>query len=133
MPVLAGDDLSPDQSRRLRRSVEIAEQSSGLRFSLYLGPSEEDARAYALRLHGSLDDPAHAVLVLCDPDFRVLEIVTGSAARRALSDRDCALAAATMRSSFVAGDIIGGLSHGITQMGDAARVPPTLHARTEDD
>lgn len=133
MPVLAGDDLTPDQTRRLRRAVEIAEEASGLRFSLYLGPSEEDARAYALRLHGSLEDAEQAVLVLCDPDFRVLEIVTGSSARRALSDRDCALAAASMRSSFVADDIVGGLAHGITQMGEAARRPPTLHARTDDD
>ena len=131
--MLAGEELSPDDGRRLRRAVEIAEQASGLRFSLYLGPSEEDARAYALRLHGGLDDADETVFVLCDPDFRVLEIVTGSAAKRVLADRDCALAAASMRSSFVAGDIIGGLAHGITQTGDAARRPPTLHARTEDD
>lgn len=131
--MLVGDELTPDETRRLQRAVEIAEDASGLRFSLYVGTSEEDARAYALRLHGSLEDAEHAVLVLCDPDFRVLEIVTGSAARRALSDRDCALAAASMRSSFVAGDIVGGLSHGITQLGDAARQPPSLHTRTEDD
>ena len=133
MPVPAGDDLSPDADRRLRRAVEIAEDASGLRFSLYVGPAEEDARAFAREVHGSVDDPSETVLVLCDPERRVLEIVTGAAARRALSDRDCALAAATMRSSFVAGDIIGGLSHGITQLGEAARRPPTLHARTEDE
>lgn len=131
--MLAGEELTPDQSRRLRRAVEIAEQASGLRFSLYVGPSEEDARSYALRLHGSLDDADETVLVLCDPDFRVLEIVTGRTAKRVLADRDCALAAASMRSSFVAGDIIGGLAHGITQMGESARRPTTLHARTEDD
>ena len=133
MPVPAGEDITPDQDRRLRRAVEIAEDASGLRFSLYVGPAEDDARAYALRVHGSLEDPAGTVLVLCDPDLRVLEVVTGPVAKRALSDRDCALAAASMRSSFVAGDIIGGLSHGITQMGEAARRPQTLHARTDDD
>ena len=131
--MLAGEELIPDHSRRLRRAIEIAEQSSGLRFSLYLGPSEEDARSYALRLHGSLEDADEAVLVLCDPDLRVLEVVTGRGAKRVLADRDCALAAASMRSSFVAGDIVGGLAHGITQMGEAARRPPTLHARTEDE
>ncbi len=133
MPVPAGDDLSPDADRRLRRAVEIAEDASGLRFSLYVGPAEEDARAFAREVHGSLEDPAETVLVLCDPDRRVLEIVTGSAARRALSDRDCALAAASMRSSFVADDIVGGLAHGITQMGEAARQPTTLHASTGDE
>ena len=131
--MLAGEELIPDHSRRLRRAIEIAEQSSGLRFSLYLGPSEEDARSYALRLHGSLEDADEAVLVLCDPDLRVLEVVTGRGAKRVLADRDCALAAASMRSSFVAGDIVGGLAHGITQMGESARRPPTLHARTEDE
>lgn len=133
MPVPAGDEVTPDADRRLRRAVEIAEDASGLRFSLYVGPAEDDARAYALRVHGSLEDPEETVLVLCDPDSRVLEVVTGATAKRALSDRDCALAAATMRSSFVAGDIIGGLSHGVTQMGEAARRPQTLHARTDDD
>ena len=129
----AGDGLSPADNARLERATHIAEEASGLAFSVYLGVAEEDARAYALRLHGALEDPDHAVLVLCDPSFRVLEIVTGRAARRALPDRVCALAAATMRSSFVAGDIIGGLENGITQLGQAARQPPTLHARTEDD
>ncbi|MGI3786623.1 MAG: DUF5130 family protein, partial [Janthinobacterium lividum] len=95
--------------------------------------SEEDSRAYALRLHGALEEPDRSVLVLCDPDFKVLEIVTGRSARRALPDRVCALAAATMRSSFVAGDVVGGLSNGITQLGEASRQPPTLHAHTGDD
>jgi uncharacterized membrane protein YgcG len=131
--VLAGDALTPADSGRLERAIRIAEEASGFAFSLYLTTSEEDSRAYALRLHGSLDEPDRSVLVLCDPGFRVLEIVTGRAARRALPDRVCALAAATMRSSFVAGDVVGGLENGITQLGEAGRQPPTLHARTGDD
>lgn len=131
--MLAGDELTPAESSRLERAVRIAEEVSGLTFSVYLTTSEEDSRAYALRLHGSLDEPGRSVLVLCDPGFRILEIVTGRSARRALPDRVCALAAATMRSSFVADDIVGGLSNGITQLGEAARQPPTLHAHTDDD
>jgi uncharacterized membrane protein YgcG len=133
VPVLAGDGLTPADTGQLERAVKIAEEASGLSFALYLTTSEEDARAYALRLHGSLEEPARSVLVLCDPGFRVLEIVTGQAARRALPDRVCALAAATMRSSFVAGDIAGGLANGITQLGEAARQPPTLHSHTGDE
>jgi len=134
VPVLVGEgDLSPADSRRLERATRIAEDASGLSFAVYVGPSEEDARAYAARLHQALDQPESSVLVLCDPGFRVLEIVTGRVARGALSDRDCALAAASMRSSFVAGDVVGGLTHGITQMGEAARRPATLHARTGDE
>ena len=133
VPVLAGDDVGPADSGRLNRAIRIAEEASGLAFSLYLTTSEEDSRAYALRLHGALEHPERSVLVLCDPEFRVLEIVTGRTARRALPDRVCALAAATMRSSFVADDIVGGLSNGITQLGEAGRQPPTLHSHRDDD
>jgi uncharacterized membrane protein YgcG len=134
VPVLAGDQLTPADSARLGRAIRIAEEASGFSFSVYLTTAEEeDSRAYALRLHGSLDQPDRSVLVLCDPGFRVLEIVTGRASRRALSDRVCALAAATMRSSFVAGDVVGGLENGVAQLGEAGRQPPTLHAHTGDE
>lgn len=133
MPVLAGDELGPADTARLGRAVRIAEEASGLTFSVYLTTSEKDSRAYALRLHGALDDPDRSVLLLCDPGSRVLEVVTGRAARRVLPDRVCALAAATMRASFVADDVVGGLWTGITQLGEAARQPPTLHGRTGDE
>ena len=131
--MLAGEDLVPADRQRLERAIGIAQEVSGLSFSLYLTTSEEDARGYALRLHGALEEPDRSVLVLCDPGFRVLEIVTGRSARRALPDRVCALAAATMRSSFSAGDIVGGLWNGITQLGEAARQPTTLHGHTGDE
>jgi uncharacterized membrane protein YgcG len=131
--VLAGDELVPADRQRLERAIGIAREVSGLDFSLYLTTSEEDSRAYALRLHGALDEPDRSVLLLCDPGFKVLEIVTGRNARRALPDRVCALAAATMRSSFAAGDIVGGLWNGITQLGEAARQPRTLHGPTTDE
>ena len=124
----AGDSLTQAGTERLSRAVHDAERISGLTFSVYVGVSEEDSRAYAERLHGALEDPAHSVLIMCDPAFRALEIVTGTEARRQLDDVECRLAAATMRSSFVADDIIGGLAHGIVQLGEAAYQPRTLHA-----
>jgi hypothetical protein len=126
--VPAGDSFTPAETERLMRAVQHAERISGLTFSVYVGVSEEDSRAYAERLHSALEDPPHSVLVMCDPGFRALEIVTGSQARRQLDDVECRLAAATMRTSFEADDIIGGLVHGIAQLGDAAYQPPTLHA-----
>jgi Domain of unknown function (DUF5130) len=126
--VPAGDSFTPAETERLMRAVQHAERISGLTFSVYVGVSEEDSRAYAERLHGALEDPPSSVLVMCDPGFRALEIVTGSQARRQLDDVECRLAAATMRTSFEADDIIGGLVHGIAQLGDAAYQPPTLHA-----
>ena len=105
----------------------MAERLSGLTFSVYLGVSEEDARAYAERLHSALASPENSVLVFCDPEFRVLEIVTGAEVRRVLDDFDCRLAAASMQTSFQAGDIIGGLVNGVQQLGQSARHPRTLH------
>jgi alkanesulfonate monooxygenase SsuD/methylene tetrahydromethanopterin reductase-like flavin-dependent oxidoreductase (luciferase family) len=126
--VPAGETLSFTERRRIERAVRTAERSSGLAFSVFLGVSEEDSRAYAERLHAALDDPARSVLVLCDPTFRALEIVTGAEARRTLDDVECRLAAASMESSFAGGDIVGGVVLGIHQLGEASRAPRTLHA-----
>jgi hypothetical protein len=126
--VPAGEAFTIAELEEIKRAVANAEKLSGLTFSVFVGVSEEDARGYAERLHSALDDPARSVLVLCDPGFRALEIVTGTEARRSLNDVECRLAAASMQSSFVAGDIIGGLALGVQQLGDAARHPRTLHS-----
>ncbi|MET0692665.1 MAG: DUF5130 family protein [Propionibacteriaceae bacterium] len=123
----SGASLSVSELARIKRAVHNAETSSGLHFSVFLGPSEEDARRYAERLHSGLEDPAHSVLVLCDPVFHALEIVTGVEARRNLDDVECGLAAASMQTSFTGGDIVGGLVVGIQQLGEASRAPKTLH------
>jgi len=125
--VPVGKALTVSEQARIRRAVRNAETSSGLTFSIYLGPAEHPPRRYAERLHAALGDPAHAVLVLCDPNLRALEIITGSEARRNLDDMECGLAAATMQASFAGGDVIGGLVVGVQQLGEAARAPRTLH------
>jgi hypothetical protein len=125
--VADGEGLTPSDRARLDRAVRNAERFSGLTFSVYLGVAEEDARAYAMRLHTALPDPARSVLVMCDPTFRALEVVTGELARRQLDDVACGLAIASMKTSFEGGDIVGGLSHGVQQLGEAAMQPLTLH------
>jgi hypothetical protein len=130
--VPAGDSFTPSQREWIKRAVRNAETASGLTFSVFVGVSEEDSRAYAERLHKSLTDPDHSILVMCDPEFRRLEIVTGKDARRVLSDLECRLAAAAMQTSFAGGDIVGGLAAGIQQLGEAARQPRTLHASRPD-
>ena len=122
-----GDLFTRAELERIKQAVHNAEVVSGLKFSVFVGVAEENARAYAERLHSALDDPPRSVLVLCDPEFHVLEIVTGTEARRWLGDVECGLAAAAMQTSFVAGDIVGGLATGIQQLGEAARHPKTLH------
>lgn len=128
-PVPAGESFTPSELNRIRRAVHNAESMSGLTFSVFIGVSEEDSRAYAARLHGALADPDHTVFILCDPGFRALEIVSGAEAARTLTDTECALAAAAMQVSFASGDIVGGLVTGIQQLGEAARAPKTLHLK----
>src|SRR5215207_8620176 len=123
--VPAGDSFTPSQREWITRAVHNAEAVSGLKFSVFVGIAEEDSRGYAERLHQALSDPDHSVLVMCDPEFHKLEIVTGIVARRVLSDLECRLAAAAMQTSFAGGDIVGGLTAGIQQLGEAARQPRT--------
>lgn len=125
----AGESFTPSELNRIRRAVHNAETMSGLTFSVFIGVSEEDSRAYAARLHGALPDPDRSVFILCDPGFRALEIVSGAQAARTLTDTECGLAAAAMQVSFASGDIVGGLVTGIQQLGEAARAPKTLHAK----
>jgi uncharacterized membrane protein YgcG len=126
--VLAGEAFSVRQRDEILRAIGQAQQQSGLRFSVYVGPVQGDSRAEARRLHAELGvDALHAVLVLVDPPGRRLEIVTGSEARRWLDDRTCALAALTMTSSFAAGDLAGGIAAGVQLLGEHARHPRSLH------
>ena len=124
----AGEVLEHAGRRRLEHAVTVAEQLSGLTFSVYVGPGEGASRDFAERLHAVLAAPDDSVLVFCDPAAHVLEIVTGTDVRRVLHDFDCRLAAMSMQSSFEAGDIVGGLVNGIQQLGQSARRPETLHA-----
>lgn len=123
----AGESLTPSEQQRISKAADNAERISGLIFSVYLGVTEADTRAYAERLHGALADPARSVLVVCDPSFRAVEVVTGRLARRQLDEVACGLAIATMKSSFLGGDIIGGVAQGVQQLGEAAYQPETLH------
>jgi uncharacterized membrane protein YgcG len=125
---VSAGELTPSQTEELRRAVRKAEDDSELAFSVYLGPTEGEPRAHAQRLHAGLADPEQSVLVLCDPEARALEIVTGTTARRSLDDGQCALAAVSMQSSFEGGDLVGGLAQGLLQLGRCARSPRTLHS-----
>jgi uncharacterized membrane protein YgcG len=126
--VLGGDGLSFGDRRQIDAALATAKRFSDLDFDAYLGPAGDDAREYALALHSRLARPDLSVLVLCDPQVRALEIVTGQRTRQYLDDAACRLAVATMTSSFLAGDLVGGLVRGIQQLGEAAHHPETLHA-----
>lgn len=124
----AGDPFTAGQRRDIEHAIEVAQRLSGLHFSLYVGPTDADGpRRHAERLHAKLADPDRSVLVLVDPAARALEIVTGPVARINLSDTDAALVALSMQMSFAAGDLVGGITTGIQQLGERARRPQTLH------
>lgn len=126
----AGETFTADQRRMIDKACAEAGAACGLAFHVYVGPTSGEPRAEAQRLHSALPGSASAVLVLVDPPGRALEIVTGGEARRQLDDSSCGLAALSMQTAFAAGDLVGGVVHGVHQLGDHARRPDTLHVET---
>lgn len=126
-PIHGVGPLSPHDIDRIERVIRHAERTTGLRFAVFVGSAGEDPRAYAILLHDAMDDSDRAVMVLVDPAAHALEIVTGQSTRRLLGDAECRLVAATMQSSFTAGELAGGLTAGIQQLANAAYEAPTLH------
>ena len=124
----AGELLTPSDRVAIERAVRNAEISSGFDFSVYVGPADGPARAYAEGLHAHLADSRRSVLVFVDPVARQLEIVTGGEVRRQLDDAEVGLAALSMQTAFAAGDFAGGIATGLQQLADHARRPPMLHA-----
>lgn len=130
----AGDAFTTQQQHDIERAIRNAESAAtGLKFSVFVGAADEETRPFARKLHARLDDPERSVLVCVDPPGRRLEIVTGAAAKRRLSDTQCGLAALTMQASFAAGDLTGGIVTGVQQLGEHARELPMLHTQHADD
>ncbi len=108
------------QLLRLDEALRLADSSTGLTFSVYVGDLEEPMRAYAEKLHSQLMTPQTSVLIAVSPNQRVLEIVTGGDARRRLPDRTAKLAALSMAAAFGGGDLAGGIVSGLAQLADHA-------------
>jgi uncharacterized membrane protein YgcG len=108
--------FSTRQLLRLDEALRVADQQTGLTFSVYVGELEEPVRATAERLHKQIKNAATAVLVAVSPNQRMLEIVTGPDARKRISDRDAKLAALSMAASFAGGDLAGGILAGLDQL-----------------
>jgi uncharacterized membrane protein YgcG len=122
--VPSGEAFTNDQVRSIERVVETASNETGLKFSVYIGSAEGDIRDAAEKMHAALGARAsEAVLVVVSPGDRLLEIVTGAESSRRLSDRACALAALSMTTSFVGGDLVGGILTGVRMLAEAAGQP----------
>lgn len=108
------------QLLRLDEAMRLADSSTGLTFSVYVGELDQPVRGHAEKLHAQLADPGRSILIAVSPNQRVLEIVTGEQVRRRLPDRDCKLAALSMAAAFGGGDLAGGLVSGLAQLADHA-------------
>jgi hypothetical protein len=108
------------QLLRIDEALRVADQSTALTFSVYVGEIAEDVRVGAEKLHSQLANPADSVLIAVAPQQRQLEIVTGANARKRLADRDCKLAALSMAAAFGGGDLAGGIVSGLAQLADHA-------------
>jgi len=119
-PDVLDGPFSTRQLLRLEQALRVADQSTGLTFSVYVGDLDEPVRTHAEKLHGELVDADRAVLIAVSPNQRVLEIVTGAEARKRITDRDAKLAALSMVASFSGGDLAGGIISGLDQLANHA-------------
>ena len=124
----AGEAFSDGQRERIERAIRSAEEVSGLTFSVFVGAVPGDVRAQARTMLAATGAGAPStVLVAVDPAARRLEVVTGAHAARQLSDHGASLGAMAMTSSFLTGDLSGGIVDGLRTMAEHARQPRTLH------
>lgn len=115
-PEVLDGPFTTRQLLRLDEALRVADRSTGLTFSVYLGDLEEPVRAHAEKLHSQLADPDRSVMIAVSPNQRVLEIVTGAEARKRILDRDAKLAALSMVAAFGGGDLAGGIISGLDQL-----------------
>ncbi|QNN53411.1 DUF5130 family protein [Nocardioides mesophilus] len=123
-----GDAFSAAQRHEIDKAIRDAETMCRFEFSVYVGASDGETRPFAERLHAALVAPARSVLVMVDPAARIVEVVTGTEARRVLDDAEVRLAVMSMETAFAAGDLVGGIKRGVLQLAEHARRPTMLHA-----
>jgi Domain of unknown function (DUF5130) len=115
-PEVLDGPFSTRQLLRLDEAMRLADRTTGLTFSVFVGDLDEPVRQHAEKLHSQLADPAHSILLAVSPNQRVLEIVTGAEARKRILDRDAKLAALSMAAAFGGGDLAGGIVSGLDQL-----------------
>jgi hypothetical protein len=128
--VSAGEAFTDDQRREIDKAIREADRISGREFSVHVGPSDGDSRRKAEALHSELPNPGNSILIHVDPVLRTLEVVTGASTRHSLGNQQVALAALTMQSAFVTGDLTRGLRAGIIQLASLAVPVTSLHTDT---
>lgn len=125
-----GEAFAAAQRHEIDKAIRDAETMCRYEFSVYVGASEGETRPFAERLHAALTAPSRSVLIMVDPAARIVEVVTGSEARRVLDDAEVKLATLSMQTAFAAGDLVGGIKAGVLQLAEHARRPQLLHHDT---
>lgn len=113
--------LNATERAALDVTIRNAEQACRAEISVFVGAASGDPRDFATSLHNTLVLPARSVLVMVDPDRRLVEIVTGGHVRERLTDDEASQAVAAMTQHFAEGDLAGGLNRGIELLGELAR------------
>ncbi len=119
-PDVLDGPFSTRQLLRIDEALRLADQGTGLVFSVYVGGLDEPIREHAERLHRQLAEPDRSVLIAVSPNQRQLEIVTGKYARKRIPDTYAKLAALSMVASFGGGDLAGGIIQGLDQLASHA-------------
>ncbi|GAB3151771.1 DUF5130 family protein [Micromonospora sonneratiae] len=115
-PEVLEGPFSTRQLLRIDEALRLADQATGLVFTIYVGDLDEPTRTHAEKLHGRLADPDRSVLIAVSPNQRALEIVTGAEVRKRVPDRHAKLAALSMVAAFGVGDLTGGIINGLDQL-----------------
>lgn len=124
----AGEAFSRGQRQRIDRAIVTAQQQCGLRFSVYVGAVAGDLRERArAMLSAAGAEQSRTVQVTIDPAARQLELVTGQQAAAQLSDHGASLGAMSMTTSFLNGDLAGGIVDGLRTMAEHAAALRVLH------
>lgn len=119
-PKVLDGPFSTRQLLRIDEALRLADQGTGLVFSVYVGGLDEPIREHAQRLHRQLAEPDRSVLIAVSPNQRQLEIITGKYARKRIPDTYAKLAALSMVASFGGGDLAGGIIQGLDQLASHA-------------
>jgi hypothetical protein len=117
---IADGPFTTRQLLRLDEALRVADQQTGLTFSVYIGELDAPIREHAERLHKQIQDPDRAILIAVSPNQRKLEIVTGNEVRKRITDRYAKLAGLSMAAAFAGGDLAGGVLSGIDQLASHA-------------
>ncbi|KXK59713.1 hypothetical protein AWW66_22820 [Micromonospora rosaria] len=115
-PEVLDGPFSTRQLLRIDEALRLADQGTGLVFSIYVGGLDEPVREHAERLHRQLAEPDRSVLIAVSPNQRQLEVITGRQARKRIPDTYAKLAALSMVAAFGVGDLAGGIINGLDQL-----------------